>query len=532
MGEVYKARDTRLDRTVAIKVLSPALASDPQFRERFEREARSISSLDHPNICALFDVGREGSCDFIVMPYLEGESLADLLSRTRLSVEHAVAIAIQIADALEVAHREGIVHRDLKPGNVMIQRAAGSSSAPVAKLLDFGLAKSVAAPIAQSELSAGPTVASPLTARGAILGTFQYMAPEQIEGRAADRRTDLWALGCMLYEMLTARRAFEARSAASLIAAVLEHEPPPVSSRVPLVTPQLDHIVARCLAKDAERRWQSAADVAEELRWASRNLHERTTAPGRRSARHWLAWSLAGTALIAAVVLGIAVARRPAAQNLQVFNAAVPMPRGAVFQFFGDRGGPPVISPDGRSVAFVAADEHGTNRVFVHSLETAADRVLAGTDGGSFPFWSADSRSVGFFAERKMKRVNVLDGSVQTICDAAQGRGGTWSKDNVIVFEPDYQLGLFRVDASGGTPTPLTTIDTTKHTSHRWPYFLPDGRHVIYLAIRHGASRDESEANAIYLASVDGKENRRLLQTSANAAVVPGWILFLREAGR
>ena len=532
MGEVYKARDTRLNRTVAIKILPATLAAAPEFRERFDREARAISSLNHPYICTLYDVGQApgaqpgSAIHFLVMEYVDGETLAARLSRGALAFDQALRTGIAIAEALDVAHRAGIVHRDLKPGNIMLSKTG-------VKLLDFGLAKTSGPAISGVELSdpgAGPamTMTAPLTAQGTIMGTFQYMAPEQIEGGGADARTDIFAFGAIVHEMLTGKKAFEAKSQASLLAAILERNPPPLSTLQPLAPPELDHIVARCLAKDPEERWQSAGDLMRELRWAGNGGRPAgTRAPGAVGSRPLhVAWLAAGLALVTAAILGAMLLRMPADPVPAVVRSAVPAPRGAVFQFVGDSAGPVVIAPDGRSLAFVAADPQGTTHVMVHSLETAADRTLPDTEGATFPFWSPNSRSIAFFMSSRLKRVNIIDGSVQTICEAAQGRGGSWSKDDVIVFEPDYQTGIYRVAASGGKPTQVTTIDTARQTSHRWPYFLPDGRHFLYLAIRHGGTREE---NALYVASLDGRENRQLLQTRANAVAVPGWLLFLRE---
>ena len=523
MGEVYRALDTRLDRTVAIKILPPLLAADPEFRERFDREARTISSLNHPLICTLHDVGQAPGAEpgslvhFLVMEYVEGETLAARLARGSVPFDQALRIAVALADALNAAHRAAIVHRDLKPGNVMLGKSG-------VKLLDFGLAKAAAPAIQGGDAAAGMTMTTPLTARGTILGTFQYMAPEQIEGGEADARSDIFALGAVIHEMLTGKKAFEAKSQASLVAAILERMPPPPSALQPLSSPELDHVVARCLAKNPEERWQSAADLAGELRWIAAG-DARPLVKAARSRGSRTAWLTASAAILAAAVLAVTLWRRPV-DAAAVVRSAIPAPQGAVFQFVGDSAGPVTIAPDGRSLAFVAADAQGTARLVVHSLETATDRTLADTDGATFPFWSPDSRSIGFFAASSLKRVNVADGSVQTICPAVQGRGGSWSRDGVIVFEPDYQAGIYRVAASGGTPAPVTTVDTARHTSHRWPYFLPDGRRFLYLAIKHGGTRED---NALFVASVDGRENRQLLQTRANAVAVPGWLLFLRE---
>jgi hypothetical protein len=474
MGEVYRARDTRLERTVAIKVLPSHLSSSPESRQRFEREAKTISQLSHPHICALHDVGREGDVEYLVMEYLEGETLAERLLKGPLPLEQTLRYGVQIADALDKAHRQGIVHRDLKPSNVMLTKTG-------VKLLDFGLAKAVAPESQRSSLTALPTQHA-LTQEGAILGTFQYMAPEQLEGREADARTDIFALGAVLYEMATGRKAFSGGTQASLISSILRDDPAPISQVQPTSPPAFDRIVRTCVAKDPEDRWQSAGDVGKELRWIAEGSEVGVAAalPGRRIRRDWIAWSVAGLLLTAVVFLGNEVRRLARASGVPAVHSFLVPPEKTSFRLTGDDSAPIVLSPDGRSTAFGAG-----GKLWVGSLATGGVRALAGTDGGTFPFWSPDSRFIGFFSDGKLRIVEASGGPVRAIADAPNARGGAWSSRGVIVFAPNFRLGLSRVAVSGGPATPFTRLEEGRHTTHRWPSFLPDGRHVLYLAANH-----------------------------------------------
>jgi Tol biopolymer transport system component len=516
MGEVYRAKDTRLDRTVAIKVLPSHLSSSPESRQRFEREARTISQLSHPHICALHDVGREGETEYLVMEYLEGETLADRLLKGPLPLEQTLRFGIQIADALDKAHRQGIVHRDLKPGNVMLTKSG-------VKLLDFGLAKAIAPVSQQSSHTALPTQHA-LTQEGTILGTFQYMAPEQLEGKDADARTDIFALGVVLYEMATGKKAFSGATQASLISSILRDEPQPISQVQPMSPPTLDRIVKTCLAKDPEERWQSAGDVGKELRWISEGSQVGTAvvaAPRRR--RDWLAWAAAGILLLATLFLGNEVRRLRSGDRVRAIHSYLDAPEKTTFRLTGDDSAPIAISPDGRRAVFGAG-----GRLWVQSLEAGTVAPLAATDGGRFPFWSPDSHSIGFFSGGKLKVMDASGGPIQTICDAPNPRGGTWGRTGVIVFAPDVGEGLFRVAASGGAPAPFTVLtDRKKHTTHRWPCFLPDGKHVLYLAANHASPR--SEDNGIYVASLDGGAPRRLMSSYGSVQYASGWLLSVRE---
>ncbi len=518
MGEVYRARDTRLDRTVAIKVLPSHLAQDPERRARFEREARAVSALNHPHICALHDIGQQDGVDYLVLEYLEGETLADRLEKGALPLEQALRVGAQVADALGKAHRAGIVHRDLKPGNVVLTKSG-------AKLLDFGLARVADTPTVAGDISTALTQAKPLTKTGSLIGTFQYMAPEQLEGKEADARTDVFAVGSLLYEMATGRKAFEGKSQASLIGAILKDEVPPISKVQPMTPPALDRLVRRCLAKDPDERWQSATDVAAELQWIAEGGSRDSipaAATDRSSRRERLAWAAAGLLLLLSLYLSRGWPRQHG-DVPRAIHAFLLAPEKTSFQLTGDEAAPVVVSPDGERVAFGAG-----GRLWVHSLRTGAAVALASTEGARFPFWSPDSRFLGFFSEGKLRTVEASGGPVLTLCNATNPRGGAWSRTGVIVFSPDIRSGLWRIRASGGEASPLTRVDETLHSTHRWPSFLPDGRHVLYLAANHLSPRGEQSGT--YVASLDGGESRRLLSSYGSAQYASGCLLFVREA--
>jgi Tol biopolymer transport system component len=513
MGEVYRARDTRLGRDVAIKVLPSHLSSDPDLKARFEREAKAISALSHPHICHLYDIGAQDGTDYLVMELLDGETLADRLKKGPLPLKQALQYGIEIAEALEKAHNNGIVHRDLKPGNVMLTKSG-------AKLLDFGLAKPVPN-VATAPSGSMATMSKPLTVEGMIVGTFQYMAPEQLQGRDADARSDLFTLGTVLYEMMTGKRAFAGKSQISVMGAILESEPDPVSSAQPLASPALDHVVQRALAKDPNDRWQTACDLIQELKWsaASGTVAARAgSAPPKSKSRETLAWLIAG-ALVMVLIAGAIWSRnsKPPAETMY-FPAPLPFPATDI-----------AIAPNGHTIAVVAYQESARkNMIWIYELGSHGTRSLAGTEGASYPFWSADGRSIAFFADAQLKKLEVAGGPVQTICDAPQGRGGTWNKDGVIVFAPETTAGLFRVSASGGTSTKISSLDTSRgEGSLRWPVFLPDGKHFMYLS---GNFTGQKAANAIYVGSLDSNEKRFVVEATSNAAyAAPGYLLFYRE---
>ncbi len=522
MGEVYRAKDTRLDRTVAVKVLPSDLAADADRRARFEREGRAVSSLNHPHICTLHDVGREsgvqGTIDYLVMEYVEGETLDDRLAKGPLPLDQVLRFGAEIADALDKAHRHGIVHRDLKPGNVMLTRSG-------TKLLDFGLAKQSGVGGKSEPLSTLETKAKPLTTEGTLLGTFQYMAPEQLEGREADARTDIFALGALLYEMASGKRAFTGKNQASLIAAIMSSEPAPISTVQPTTPAALDWVIKTCLAKDPDERWQSAHDVVSQLTWIAHGGSQ-AGLPGptavRRKSRERLLWGLTVLALGLALAANLFNARRRAEPQGAVRSSIV-LPEKSALRAA-------VLSPDGTKMVCVARDATGRNVLWIRLLDSLVLQPLSGTENPAFPFWSPDSRSIGFFADGKLKRIDASGGPAQTLCDAPIGRGGSWSRDGVILFAPVPDGPLYRVPASGGTATRATQKDPVRgETSHRWPFFLPDGKHFLYLVASFG-SHAQQEKIGVYVASLDSKEETLLVRTSSSVAyAAPGYLLFFRE---
>jgi hypothetical protein len=508
MGEVYRARDTRLERSVAIKVLPKELSHDADLKARFTREARAISALNHPHICALYDVGSEDGLDYLVMELLEGETLADRLSKGPLPNEQTLRYGFEIAEALDRAHRQGIVHRDLKPGNVMLTRSG-------VKLLDFGLAK-LREKEAEPALSNLPTrlASKPLTERGTVLGTFQYMSPEQLEGKDVDARSDIFALGALLYEMSTGRKAFSGTSQASLIAAILSSEPPPISTIQRMSPPALDRLVKTCLAKDPDERWQSAHDVAAELRWIAEGgsqIGAPAVVVSKRKMRERLAWI--ASVLLAAAAAALAFGRRPAPPR--ALNVSLLPPPGSLHV------NEAVLSPDGRRLALEANDADGRPVLFVRALDAPSPTRLPGTEDAVNPFWSPDGRSLGFFAHGKVQRIEVDGGRPQPICEALVFAGGTWAADGTILFGSLLD-NIRRVPASGGVAVDVTP--KTKDATHRWPFFLPDGRRYLYLD-----EYDEKSKCALVLASLDGKETRRLVAATSKGVFSEGRLLYVQS---
>jgi serine/threonine protein kinase/Tol biopolymer transport system component len=494
MGVVYRAHDTRLERTVAVKVLPVGLADRSDLRERFEREARAIGSLNHPHICTLYDIGEQGGTDYLVMEYLEGETLAQRLLRGPLPLNQVMQYAIEISDALDKAHRKGVTHRDLKPGNIMLTKSG-------AKLLDFGLAKlrQHVAP-ANVQVSQGPRMSHPLTAQGTIVGTLQYMAPEQLEGKEIDGRTDIFSFGGMVYEMATGKKAFEGDSQASVIAKILEIDPPPISSLQPLTPPALDRVIGRCLAKESDERWQSANDLANELKWIAEGgsqlgLPHITPAKGNRTGwRAVLPWIVAALSIAVAVLVYQRASHAPATDQLLRFQFFPPEKTKFGTGF--------ALSPDGRHLAFTATAEDGRTRLWVRDLDSLEARLLPGTEDAAVPFWSPDSRVLGFATGTKLERVDISGGAPQTICDVSiASYGGSWNRDGVIVF--GSYAGLMKVSAAGGTPSLLTKVDASRgEFVHGNPSFLQDGRHFLYVRLPGAAA-------GTYVGSIDAEPEQQ-----------------------
>ena len=560
MGEVYRAKDTRLDRTVAVKVLLTHLSSNSDLRARFEREARAISALQHPNICVLHDVGCQDGVDFLVMEYLEGETLAARLARKPLATDEALKISIEIADALEKAHRAGIVHRDLKPGNVMLTKGG-------AKLMDFGLAKPNA--LATGPSSGSPSVssmatmagsmanlagnlagtmsnmASPVTVAGTMVGTVQYMSPEQIQGKEADARSDIFAFGAMLYEMLAGKRAFEGKSQLSVASAILDREPEALSTVRPLTPPALEHVVRTCLAKEPEDRFQSAHDLKLQLQWIA-GAGSQVGAPAivtsrRRSAGKILIAAMAAGWLvaIAAAVLAIMYAGRLNSAQ-QPVHASLEAPAG--FELSRVITGAPVLSPDGKQIAFLmtkknvasasfaraphSIDTFSAHSIFLRNIDSNEVTSLPGTEGALFPFWSPDGKYIGFFADGKLKKTLASGGPAQTLCDAPDGRGGSWNDHGIIVFSPRISGPLQSVSDGGGTPVEVTRrLKDVPEFTHRNPYFLPDGKHFLYVQSGGAAGR----LSGVYGASLEGGEPTQILAAGSNVSYSDGYLFYVKD---
>jgi serine/threonine protein kinase len=522
MGEVYRARDTRLDRTVAIKILPAHLSGNPEAKQRFDREARAISSLNHPNICTLYDVGHQDGMDYLVMEFLEGQTLADRLAKGPLLPEQVLKYGIEICEGLEKAHKTGVTHRDLKPGNIMLTKSG-------AKLMDFGLAKATSAstpPASSLTMTiSGPSAEQPLTARGTLVGTFQYMSPEQLEGKEADARSDIFALGAVLYEMATGKRAFDGKTTASVIAAVLERDPVPISTVQPMSPPALDRVVKTCLAKEPEERLQTVHDVKLQLEWITEGDGLVVSSSSSVQHKPWLERAAWVTGLVLLCAVGFVVAGRyRAPSSSEPVRFSVNPPEKSVFS------GPPnitvpvpqfALSPDGRAMVFVANSSGGDPVIWLRSIDQVTAHPLPGTEHAQIPFWSPDSRWLGFFAEGKLKKIPVAGGPVQVLTDVADAFGGAWGADDSIIFAK-LSSAIFRVSSGGGIVTAVTKMDTTMK-AHRWPQFLPDGRHFLF-HVQGG----EPEHRGLYAGSLDGGIQKFLLHTESSAVYAsPGYLLYV-----
>src|SRR5579863_1185493 len=533
MGEVYRARDTRLDRTVAIKILPSHLSDNSEAKQRFDREARAISSLNHPNICTLYDIGHQEGMDYLVMEFLEGETLADRLAKGALPPELVLKYGIEICEGLERAHKTGVIHRDLKPGNIMLTKTG-------AKLMDFGLAKaSTVSPPPASSLtsslsmtvespSAGRPLDRPLTERGMIVGTFQYMSPEQVEGREADARSDIFALGAVLYEMATGKRAFTGKTHASIVTAILAAEPPAISAVQPMSPPALDRVVKSCLAKDPDERFQTVHDVKLQLKWMAEGGSQAgvpvPVGARRKNRERVLIAAVALCGMVAAVGIAGSVIFSKRAENLRrIVRAQISAPEHYSFTTV-NVSNHVVISPDGSTIAFIAEGE-GKQLLWVRPLSATAAQPLAGTEGAYYPFWSPDSKFLGFFAGGKLKKVEASGGVVQTLCDSPFGRGGSWNRDGVILFTPGIHDVIFRVPDGGGQPVAVTKVKKPGvFAGNRWPYFLPDGRHFLYV----GMEGDEPRGK-IYAASLDSPDAKLIVEENNAAAYANGYLFFTKD---
>ena len=514
MGQVYRATDTKLKRQVAIKILPPSLAADHDRLARFQREAEVLASLNHPHIAAIYGLEESAGITALVMELVEGDDLSQRIARGAISIEEALPIAKQIAEALEAAHEQGIIHRDLKPANIKVRRDG------TVKVLDFGLAKAMESPAGSSpRASMSPTLTTPaMTQAGMILGTAAYMSPEQAKGRPVDRRADVWAFGCVLFEMLTGQRAFTGEDVADVLSRVLQREPD-FDALPPMVPARVGQVLRVCLRKDLKQRAHDMADVRLALEGAFETAVAQTATSvpvvARGRTREYLAWGLATVATLLAVGASVLYLRAPR-QTDTIVRFTVPPPAGAVRP--AEAGF--AVSPDSQRLVFVATGADGVSRIFVRHIDAAEAHPLAGTDRAGAPFWAPDGRSLGFVKDGGLYRV-ALDGSApRLLCSVPGGfSGGTWSARGVIVFAS--RSGLLQVPDTGGTPTPVTTLNAgAKETSHTWPWFLPDGRRLLFLALA-----DEQSRGTIWATAIDDPARTRILESSGGAAYAAGWLL-------
>jgi len=515
MGEVYRATDTRLERTVAIKVLHPDSFLKPEMRRRFEREARTISKISHQNICTLHDIGQEDGIDYLVMEYIEGQTLAKRLEKGPLPLDQILRYGTEICNALFVAHRSGIIHRDLKPGNIMLTKSG-------AKLLDFGLAKQKAV---SDSAASGLVTESGLTQEGAAPGTLAYMSPEQLEGKDVDTRSDIFALGTVLFEMSTGRRPFQNAGFGSLISSILNSDPPPPSSLNPAIPASFDRLVSTCLAKDPDERWQSPRDVLLELKRIGEERSEAGLEPAPAKGRiGWISRVFAGLAMLGVLIAGIVFAffsykSRPLAEDL--LRLSFLPPEGSLIEDFA-------ISPDGRQLAFTAPNEDGRMSLWVRPLNSLSARLIYAGSYVMNPFWSPDGRYVAFFSFRphKLMKVEATGGPPETICDMnTSGRGGSWNSNGVILFATSTSP-IYRVSDQGGKQGTVTKLSKARNDKgHRWPVFLPDGHHFLYFV-----QNTRLEPQGIFAGSLESEEEKFVGKIDSNVAFVsPGYLLFWRE---
>ena len=516
MGEVYKARDTRLERIVAIKVLPADLANRPELCERFEREARTIANLNHPHICVLHDIGKQDGIDFLVMEYLEGETLATRLMKGPLPLQQVLQYAIEIADALDKAHRNGVTHRDLKPGNIILTKSG-------TKLLDFGLAKLKQEVAPLTPLSQLPTLGANPTIEGTLLGTLQYMAPEQVEGRIdeIDGRTDIFAFGALVYEMATGKKAFAGKSQASLIGAIMNSEPPPIASLQPMTPPALDRMVRRCLAKERDERWQSAFDLWQEVKWIAEGGSQIAALPAapatgiRMLGRRPLALGL-GALLLGAVIAGIAVwTLRPSPAPLPVTRMVITLPLGDRLVALAQPA--LALSPDGNYLAYTASRD-GTQQLFLRAMDGLGAKPIPGTEGATTPFFSPDSQSLGFFSGGKLKTVSVTGGPALSLADGSTPRGASWGDQDMIVYSAGAAGALQILPDAGGESKSLTQLAQGENT-HRWPEFLPGGMALLF-------ARGTNTNLSVAVKSLGAGDPKHLVQGTSPHYAPSGHLIF------
>ncbi|HEY6263887.1 MAG TPA: protein kinase [Candidatus Acidoferrum sp.] len=518
MGEVYRARDTRLQRAVAIKILPGLFSSDPVRRQRFEREAKTISSLNHHHICVLYDIGHQDGMDYLVMELVEGPTLAVRIRSGAMPLDEALLAAKQIADAVEYAHEHGIVHRDLKPSNVIVATDGR------VKVLDFGLAKALSPDPSSVSTDDSPTLSAISTNAGSLLGTVAYMSPEQAKGKPADHRADIWSFGVVLYEMLAGKRLFTGETTSDTLAAVLRTEPD--WSQFPMSTPPaICNLVKRCLKKDPRQRLQAIGDARIALEETIAGLPNESILPAPAPHR-WprvLSWAIAAGLMFAVTVLAwnyLCVAHI----SEQPIVSQIAPPENSNFVLSGLDGGPAALSPDGKRLAFVAQNADGKQFLWVRPLDASTAQPLAGTDGATFPFWSPDSRYLGFISHGKLNRIDASGGPTLTLCDAAVGRGAVWSNEGTVLFSPAVNSQLFQVTASGGTPLPVTKL-APDDIAHRWPQILPDGQHFLFYVWSSVANK-----SGTYIGALDGGEPKLLIRENSNSVyIAPGSLLYVHQ---
>jgi Tol biopolymer transport system component len=526
MGEVYRARDTKLKREVAVKVLPEIFATDGARKLRFEREAELLASLNHPNIAHLYGLEDAGAMHALIMELVNGATLAERIAQGPMALEEAGVLAKQIADGLEYAHDRGIIHRDLKPANIKVTPDGQT------KILDFGLAKALAGDSAEGDIATSPTISVAATTAGVLLGTAGYMSPEQAKGKSVDRRADIWAFGCVLYEMLTGMPAFDGETITDKLASVVRGEPD--LSRLPKKSPQrIRELVQRCLIKDPKQRLQAIGEARIALdQWLSHPEEENPATVGAAAMSKkwiWILGVVASTTTLLAITFGWTYRNRAptAGRVVRAYIRAMP---NSNFVVSGTAAAGFALSPDGQQLAYAATISGGKVLLWVRPIDSMKARALEGTDGAGFPFWSPDGRFIGFFAAGKLKKIEASGGGPPlTICDAPQGRGGTWNREGIILLTPGPSLPVYRVSAAGGKPVAVTALDQAKHEqSHRWPFFLPDGRHFLYVAGGPFTPK-ENPTNTVMVGSIDSKETKPLFSSYVNAIYASGRLLFLRQ---